>query len=501
MKLNKRILSLGMAAVMTVPLTACGGGKKADEAAANVNLPSIDSITLSTADQPGDYTDLTASIKVLTNRTDIVDTVYKGYAEQFMELYPNITVEYEGITDYEESLKLRLTTGDWGDLCFIPTSVNKSELSQYFAPLGDFDTLDGIYNFCVEKSFDGTVYGIANGGTAGGVVYNKKVWDQAGITELPTTPDEFLDALQMIKDKTDAVPLYTNFAAGWPMGAWDAYTDIVCTGDPDFKNKMAHMKDPFAKKDDMTGPYAVYYLMYEAVARGLIEEDPASTDWESSKGAINKGEIASMVLGSWAVQQCRDQGETPEDVKYMPFPITVNGKRYASAGGNYGFGINNKATEDNQIAALLYLKWVLEESPMYADEGSIPALKSAPLPDVLADFEGVALLSNVPAPAGEEDLFDQVNLESEVGINNDDYPDCEILESALYGTKTLDELMGEWNAKWTKAQETLSVEVTDVQAEAAAVSAGADAAEADAAETDNTAETPEAGTPEAEAAE
>ena len=55
MKLNKRILSLGMAAAMTVPLTACGGGNKgADEAAANVNLPSIDSITLSTADTPGE---------------------------------------------------------------------------------------------------------------------------------------------------------------------------------------------------------------------------------------------------------------------------------------------------------------------------------------------------------------------------------------------------------------------------------------------------------------
>lgn len=399
-----------------------------------------------------------------------------------MELYPNITVEYEGITDYEESLKLRLTTGDWGDLCFIPTSVGKSELSQYFAPLGSFDTLDQIYNFCVEKSFDGTVYGIANGGTAGGVVYNKKVWDAAGITKLPATPDEFLDALQAIKDKTDAVPLYTNFSAGWPMGAWDAYTDIVCTGDPDFKNKMPHMKDPFAKKDDMTGPYAVYYVMYEAVARGLIEEDPASTDWESSKGAINKGEIASMVLGSWAVQQCRDQGTTPEDVKYMPFPITVGGKRYASAGGNYGFGINNKATEENQIAALLYLKWLLEASPIYTDEGSIPALKSAPLPDVLADFEGVELLSNVPAPAGEEDLFDQVNLESEVGINNDDYPDCEILESALYGTRTLDELMGEWNAKWTKAQETLSVEVTDVQAVPADAGSAAEAPAADEAE-------------------
>ncbi len=94
-----------------------------------------------------DYQDLTASIKVLTNRTDIVDTVYKGYAEDFMKVYPNITVTYEGITDYEESLNLRLTNGDWGDLCFIPTSVNKNELSSYFTALGAYDTLASHLQF------------------------------------------------------------------------------------------------------------------------------------------------------------------------------------------------------------------------------------------------------------------------------------------------------------------------------------------------------------------
>lgn len=152
------------------------GAESASQTSGEVSeLPTIDSITLKTsADSEGDYSDLTASIKILTNRTDIVDTVYKGYADQFMELYPNITVEYEGITDYEESLRLRLTTGDWGDVCFIPTSVSKEELKDYFISFGDFDTLDGIYNFCTEKSFDGKVYGIANGGTAGGVLYNKK---------------------------------------------------------------------------------------------------------------------------------------------------------------------------------------------------------------------------------------------------------------------------------------------------------------------------------------
>lgn len=40
-----------------------------------------------------------------------------------------------------------------------------------------------------------------------------------------------------------------------------------------------------------------------------------------------------------------------------------------------------------------------------------------------------------------------------------DYPVCEVLEAALYDSKKLDDLMGEWNEKWTSAQESFSVEV------------------------------------------
>ena len=84
--------------------------------------------------------------------------------------------------------------------------------------------------------------------------------------------------MQKIKDNTDAVPLYTNFAAGWTMGAWDQYIECAATGDPDFHNNLPHMKDPFTKRDDMTGPYAVYYVLYESVARKLVEDDPASSE-------------------------------------------------------------------------------------------------------------------------------------------------------------------------------------------------------------------------------
>ena len=46
------------------------------------------------------------------------------------------------------------------------------------------------------------------------------------------------------------------------MGAWDQYIGISATGDPDYMNNtIVHTKDPFTKRDDMTGPYAVYYIL------------------------------------------------------------------------------------------------------------------------------------------------------------------------------------------------------------------------------------------------
>lgn len=351
-----------------------------------------------------------------------------------------------------------MTNGDWGDICFMPDSVEKSEMPDYFIPLGDYATLNETYNFVTEKTYDNTVYAIPNGGTAGGVAYNKRIWKEAGAlkedeegnTILPKTPDEFLDALRLIDKNTDAIPLYTNFAAGWTMGAWNDYVGIASNADPDYKNnKLLHQKDPFTKNDEMSGPYAVFYTMYEAVANKLVEEDPLSSDWDSSKAKINNGEIATMVLGSWCVQQFKDAGDHPEDIGYMPFPITVGGKQAAASGGNYAYAINNKASADNQIASMLYVKWLLEESPIFADEGSIPAKKGEPLPDALAEFAGVELMSDNAPAQGEDGLYDRIRNKAEV--LSGDYPPSECLEAALYGKKTLDELMGEWNQKWSDA--------------------------------------------------
>ncbi len=455
-KTLKRVLAASLAAAMVMPLTACGTKeqeKKEDGQAMDVT---IDQIKLGE-----DYTDIEANLKFVTHKTDAVDTTFKGYIEEFQKLYPKINIEYEGITSYADDMQTRLTTGDWGDICMVPMTVDKDELGNYFTKLGDKKTLAGSYeeNMLNNYAYQDNVYGIPSMANVQGIVYNRAVFEQAGIKDLPKTPDEFLNALQQIKDKTDAIPLYTNFAAGWTMTAWDAYIDGGATGDADFSNNgLTKGQNPFSDRGDGTGPYAVYNTLYEAVKRGLTEEDPTTTDWEGSKGMLNKGEIGCMALGSWSVIQMQQAGDNADDIGYMAFPITVDGKQYASAGPDYNYGINCNSSRDNQIAAMCYIKWLVEKSGFAQGEGGLSIVIGDEYPEALKALDGIELVVNNPAAAGEENLFYDINNDSELGINVSGAVPTQIVEEAVSGTKTMEDMSAEWNEKWTAAQKSNGVE-------------------------------------------
>jgi len=442
----KKLLSLVMALCMVLGM--------ASFAAAEDTLPTFDQIVL------GENTDLTAKIHFVYHRTDIPDKL-NGYVEEFRKTYPNIEIEYELITDYAENALLRVDNTDW-TIMGIPT-VQKDELSKYFVPLGDLETLDGLYNFMSSQSFEGVCYGIPSTGNANGVLYNKRIFAEAGVTELPKTPDEFIAALKAVKEKTDAIPLYTNYAAGWTMGAWDAYMGVAATGRATYMNQeLAHTKDPFADQGNGTGPYAVYKILYDAAAEGLIEDDYTTTDWEGCKPMLNNGQIATMVLGSWAFTQMRDAagGEHPEDVGYMAFPITIDGKQYAPAGGDYNFGINAKASYEEKLASLYYLKWLTHESGFAYSEGGVPIDKAGEYPDLYAAFDGIDMLSDADALEGEETLLSEMNAESELNFNNGGNTKVqEIIEHGFNHDKSFDDIMADWNEAWSDAQAALNVEV------------------------------------------
>lgn len=453
----KRLLALTLTGAMTLSLAGCGskddgGDSKKDDGEFSLTM---DQIKLGE-----DYTDVKADLKFLTHKTDVIDTTFKEYISEFQKLYPNINIEYEGITDYANDITTRLSTGDWGDICMIPTTVDKDELGTYFVKLGDQSKLGETYvsDWLNNFTYQGTVYGVPSMVNAQGIVYNKKVFEEAGVTEVPKTPEDFLAALKKIKDNKKATPLYTNFAADWTMNAWDAYLS-ASTGDADFMNSgLTKGKDPFTDRGDSTGPYAVYNILYEAVKQGLTEDDPTTTDWEGSKPMINKGEIGCMVLGSWAFVQMRDAGDNGDDIAYMPFPISVNGKQYASVGPDYCYGINVNSSKDKKIAAMCYVKWLVEESGFAGGEGGLSVVQGDALPDALASFGDVELLVDNPAPEGEENLFNDINNDSELGINVSGVIPKQVLETATQGNATMEDMSKEWNEKWTTAQKNNGVE-------------------------------------------
>ena len=121
---------------------------------------------------PTDPANLTGEITVLTNRTDLVtDGTLDRYAAEFRKMYPKVTVKFEGITDYEGEVKIRMNSDDYGDVLLIPQlgyrrPTTRSSSSRSATQASSQDSTAFIdYGHRVN----GKVYGIASTGNAHGL--------------------------------------------------------------------------------------------------------------------------------------------------------------------------------------------------------------------------------------------------------------------------------------------------------------------------------------------
>lgn len=399
------------------------------------------------ADQSGDPT---GDITVLTNRTDLVkDGTFDDYKVAFNKVYPDVNVEFQAITDYEGEVTTRLSTKNYGDVLGIPASVTPDQLPQFFEPLGDTEEMKNDYRFLNDKSFEGKQYGLPTFGNANGILYNKRIWAEAGVTDVPTTPDEFLDDLKAIQDNTDAIPYYTNYKDGWPLGSWQGQEGF--SDNPSVKADRDSTDDPWSEGNEQ---YIVDSLLFDVVSEGLSEPDPLTTDWEGSKALLATGKAATAVLGSWAViqfqQAAEDAGADPADIGYMPFPYQVDGAFHSTIGGDFNNAIN--VNSDNKVAARAWVDWFTDDSGFSEIAGALPAAVDGENPSTLKDFTD-ADVQYVELEAAENPTLD-----------SDIYNGAEIdLYGNLYRQKLIDVARGAadgdkksyfagLNDKWAKAR-------------------------------------------------
>ncbi|WP_437083874.1 ABC transporter substrate-binding protein [Streptomyces sp. enrichment culture] len=437
MHMNRRHFTAGALAVLALLASACTGTGSSSEGA--------------DAEAPGDPANVSGTITVLTHRTDLVqDGTMKKYAAEFNRTYPKVKVEFDGLTDYEGEVKIRMNTEDYGDVLMIPAVVQKKDYPRFFASLGSQDELSQKYRFTGYSTVDGKVYGQSPIGVVPGMVYNKRVWKQAGITDWPTTPAEFLADLKTVKAKTDAVPYYTNFKDMWPLTQWTNVNGSVGC-DTGATSRLAE-GDPWAEGADLRVGDT---LLHDIVSAGLIEKDPTTTNWEGSKPKLAKGEIATMWLGSWAVIQMRQAAEQagtdPDDIGFMPFPAQRDGTFCAVTSPDYQQAVN--VHSEHKAAARAWIDWFTDKSGYAAANLALSPLKDAPLPGLLKPYQeaGVKLIDLDDSKGAEVKAIDNA---SEVGIYQPDYRQdlVDLARGAADGD--LEGFFGRLSEKWNEARKT-----------------------------------------------
>ncbi len=163
-----------------------------------------------------------------------------------------------------------------------------------------------------------------------------------------------------------------------------------------------------------------------------------------------------MVMGSWAVSQFMEQAENPDDIGYMPVPVTAaDGKVYAEEGPDYTLGVS--ANSKNQDLAKAYVEWFISDSGFSEQEGMISTVQNKELPSMLSGFMDAVFFEKAVAPDDLVGKFDEIDKESGVGVWQGDEDNFKIkLAEAAFAGKGDDgfnEIIADVNKKWAAARD------------------------------------------------
>ncbi len=418
------------------------------------------------------------TLEVMTARTDRVsendggDGYFVEFVKEFEERY-NCKVTFRALKDYAKDLKQMMSSGNYGDVLSIPDSgLNPKRYSDYFEVLGTVGDFKDVYRDVTNKAQgegdEAVVYGLAPDCTVSGICYNKKVWADAGITELPSTVDDFIADLKKIREHDSSIiPVMCCYQArDWNLKEYTQYAPAV-TGDPDFKTKLlVNGGDLFVKGEPY---YETCRMMYEVYKDPDLHESSVNdTVWDTSKMMLAQGKVGTFIVGSWAINQFKQEGEKNgvskedcENVALMPVPIRgSDGKLHASVGADGSLAVNKNSSESKKELGKAFIKWWIEESDWAEHEGNIPTLLSGKMPEALQPYAdlGVELFTQNPAPGDITTTFGDIDTkQAQVNIDggadgNYKFSICELAMSG--GTEDeFNQILKDMNTKWAAARD------------------------------------------------
>lgn len=281
-----------MVLAASITLTACGGGNSGgntvDKSAPGNNGGAVQEETKKEVSFTIGYASGDPA-----GKKAISDAITK-----FMEENPNIKIKDLSETTssaYLDWLKTKDAVGEFPDL----VEMRDTEL---FANAGKIVELPTDLRdlFSTLPEVDGKIYNAPLTMTSPwGIIYSKKAYEEAGVTELPKNWDEFIAIQEKLKGNGIS-PLVVGGKDIFHMGFWvnKFLIDQIYVKDPDWNSKRT------AKEVSFTDPNVVQAVTdYKELFQNYVDKGWLSTGDNQTASFLVTGKAAQLYSGPWMFTQ------------------------------------------------------------------------------------------------------------------------------------------------------------------------------------------------------
>lgn len=275
---------------------------------------------------------LTGSTITLMASSDWITDAEMHLGTDF-EAATGIQVVYNLYPDdvYLDTLFEKLDSDNPPDLFMTQSGMaikNTYQLDQYSVDLSEEPWMDSYDSFsAAETSIDGRNYGMAyfDNTTDYYMVYNKKIFKRAGVTEIPATYDSFIRACRKISD-TGAIPIYEPMADGWHQTMLFAENGQVFEkSTPGITQKLNDNETTFARTASMK---QALDQIQELAQKGYMGKNFRTDTFDNATGYMANGEYAMCMLKPGSIDAIvssdMNTGYKKEDFGILLLPVCDN---------------------------------------------------------------------------------------------------------------------------------------------------------------------------------
>ncbi len=244
----------------------------------------------------------------------------------YKKVAPNVSIQasYAPTDQLQTALRAQLGAGNAPDL-FVAWPGNGSAMSvQQLAParlvadISDQSWIkpvpDGLKPLL---GANGKTYMWSSCVAPIGVIYNKRVFEAAGVTELPKTWDELLAAADKIK-QAGKIPFAVGNQTPWitQLLPYAIAPSTAFAEDPNLAQDMLDKKKSF----ENSGWHTVFDRYLELYKRGLFNKSPNGTTYEQTQSLVGSGKAAMAVQVIATMPPFLAAAKNKADLGTFPFP-------------------------------------------------------------------------------------------------------------------------------------------------------------------------------------